>query len=79
MYLALRRRFNRVCYWRDRGEVDFVVSPSDRPVPVQVSHGTASERHLKALDEFYERFPHADEAVFVTADDPEAALGRSLA
>ena len=76
VHIALRRRFGTVCYWRERGEVDFVVSSGGLPVPIQVSWDQPSERHLKALDEFYERFPHAAEAVFVTADAPEAALAR---
>ena len=65
-FLALRRRFGSVSYWRERGEVDFVVRRSDgKPVPVQVSWAGAQERHQRALDGFYERFPDAAEAVFV--------------
>ncbi|MFT3801175.1 MAG: ATP-binding protein [Burkholderiaceae bacterium] len=65
-FLALRRRFGSVSYWRERGEVDFVVRQDDgKLVPVQVSWDGAQERHQRALDGFYERFPDAAEAVFI--------------
>lgn len=74
VHLALRRRYGQVSYWRDRGEVDFVVQPEGRIVPVQVTWDGPEERHRRALDAFYERFPQADEAVFITADRFEEAL-----
>lgn len=73
-FLALRRRHDRVSYWRGKGEVDFVVEVHGEPVPVQVSWEGAQERHHRALDEFYETFPRAREAVFVTASTFEEAL-----
>jgi len=36
-FLALRRRFRDVYYWRGRGEVDFVVLDEGRPRPILVS------------------------------------------
>ena len=74
VYLVLRRRFGDVCYWRDGGEVDFVVRPNGRIVPVQVTWDEALERHHRALERFYERHPQADEAVFVSAARFEEAL-----
>lgn len=76
MHLALRRHFGQVYHWRDRGEVDFVVQAQGRVVRVQVSWDAPADRHHRALESFYERFPQADEAVFVTADDFEASLAR---
>lgn len=73
-YLALRRRFGEVYYWREGGEVDFVVRPEDRVVPVQVTWEAPRERHYRGLELFYEQFPYAEEAVFVTADGFETAL-----
>ncbi|MEM1035089.1 MAG: ATP-binding protein, partial [Myxococcota bacterium] len=35
-YLALRRRFDDICYWRGKGEVDFVVQHEGRITPYQV-------------------------------------------
>lgn len=76
VHLALRRRFGQVFYWRDRGEVDFVVQVGDRIVPVQVSWDEPAERHDRALVDFYERFPQAEEPVFITASSFETALER---
>ncbi len=75
-FLALRRRSARVSYWRGRGEVDFVVQQAGRIVPVQVTWEGLQDRHHRALDDFYEHFPQADEAVVVTVDGFEQALGR---
>jgi hypothetical protein len=74
LHLALRRRFGQVFYWRDRGEVDFVVHNQDRIIPVQVTWDGPEERHHRALESFYERFPQAEEARFVTAEEFEPML-----
>jgi uncharacterized protein len=76
VHLALRRRFGQVFYWRDGGEVDFVVHTDGRIVPVQVSWSGLTERQERASGTFYERFPQAEETVLVTAEDFEAALQR---
>lgn len=73
-YLALRRRFGEVFYWRDEAEVDFVVRVDGRIVPVQVTWGEPLDRHHRSLERFYERHPQADEAVFVTAERFEEAV-----
>jgi len=73
-FLALRRLFRDVYYWRGRGEVDFVVSRNGEPVPIQVSWDGPSERHHKALDAFYEAHPRSAEAIFVTAASFEHGL-----
>lgn len=77
VHLALRRRFGPVFYWRGRGKVDFVVRDGDRIVPWQVSWNGPEPRHERALQEFYEEFPQAEEAVLVTADNFEELLTRS--
>lgn len=67
--LALRRRYREVCYWRgDGGEVDFVVQEGRTVRPIQVTWDTPQPRHHTALDAFYEQFPHAEEAWWVTAE-----------
>ncbi len=73
-FLTLRQRFGEVAYWRDRGEVDFVVRHGAEVIPVQVSWDGPQERHRRALDHFYAAFPTAGEAVFVTAE----SLARGL-
>ena len=66
-YLALRQRYPRVCYWRGRGEIDFVVeNATGETVPIQVTWNNPEARHKIALDEFYGEFPRAREAVLVT-------------
>ncbi len=73
-YLALRRRHRDIFYWRGKHEVDFVVLQEGQAVPYQVSLHGKEERHERALDEFYERHPHAAECVWVTRESfPEIA------
>ncbi len=67
-FILLKKRFQDVFYWRGKGEVDFVVLRNGNPVPVQVTWDEPSARHMKALDEFYESDPRAEEAVFITAE-----------
>jgi predicted AAA+ superfamily ATPase len=67
VFLELRRRYRDVFYWRGDGEVDFVVQDGKRIVPIQVTLEALEPRHERALASFYEAFPHADEAVTVTA------------
>ncbi len=75
-YLALRRRFDSVSYWRDRGEVDFVVQDQGKITPIQVTWSEPEPRHRNALESFYEAHPQAREAVHVTAETFEHALDR---
>ncbi len=66
-FIELKKRCDEVFYWRKAGEVDFVVQSGRSPTPIQVTLEGATERHLRALDDFYETFPHANEAITVTA------------
>jgi hypothetical protein len=76
VHLELRRRGLKPAYWRGRGEVDFVVTTDRGIVPIQVSWETKADRHERALDEFYEAFPQAQEALLVGPAEFEAgALG----
>jgi hypothetical protein len=67
-FLVLRRRYRDVYYWRNGGEVDFVVLQDGHPVPVQVTWDEPLERHQKGIDSFYKAHRDAGEAVFVTAE-----------
>lgn len=75
-FMALRREYGDVCYWRgagpNQGEVDFVVMIDGRPVPVQVSWDGELPRHQRALELFYEAFPTAGEPLFVSTKNFEA-------
>ena len=73
--LALRRRHAEVFYWKGKGEVDFVTRDGQQIVPYQVTWDEPSARHHAALEEFYEHFPTAEEAVFVTRANFEALFG----
>jgi predicted AAA+ superfamily ATPase len=66
VFLALRRRYRDVSYWRGDGEVDFVVQDGRRVVPIQVTLEAEAPRHARALASFYEAHPHAEEARLVT-------------
>jgi len=71
VYLSLRAKTKDIAYWRDKGEVDFVVQTDRGITPIQVTVGEPQARHEDALDEFYKKFPHANEALFVTPDSFE--------
>jgi predicted AAA+ superfamily ATPase len=73
-YLALRRRYGEVSYWRGAGEVDFVTRVDGRIVPFQVTWDEPLDRDHRALESFYESHPQADEAMFVTAARFESTL-----
>ena len=68
-FVELKKRRGEVFYWRQSGEVDFVIEGDRGPTPIQVTVAGATERHLRSLDAFYEAFPHANEAVIVTLDN----------
>ncbi len=72
VYLALRQKTADICYWKGKGEVDFVVTGVRGTTPIQVSMGEPQPRHHEALEEFYREFPHANEALFVTPETVSA-------
>ncbi|MCY4039985.1 MAG: hypothetical protein OXF72_01845 [Gammaproteobacteria bacterium] len=43
-------------------------------MPIQVTLKTPSERHMRALDAFFESFPHAEEPVMVNLEGFPNAL-----
>ncbi|HEX7034556.1 MAG TPA: ATP-binding protein [Pseudomonadales bacterium] len=71
-YVALRRKYGQIYYWRGRGEVDFVFTRDGVVVPCQVTWEGPTARHERALTDFYEAFPQAAECLFVTRDDFES-------
>ena len=71
VYLSLRSKTKDISYWRDKGEVDFVVQTNSGITPIQVTVGEPQARHQDALAEFYRKFPHANEALFITPDSFE--------
>jgi predicted AAA+ superfamily ATPase len=77
--LELRRRGLQPSYWRGRGEVDFVVTTERGITPIQVSWEPPTDRHHRALEEFYEAFPQAQEALVIGPVEFEAGAVAGLA
>ncbi len=74
-YLALRKKFGAVSYWRGKHEVDFVVEDAGRAIPVQVTWDAPEPRHQLGLDEFYAAHPRGTgEPLFITAATFAAGL-----
>lgn len=65
VFLELKRRYGEVFYWKDNREVDFIVQSRDGFFPVQVSASEPQERHYKALEEFYAKFPQASSELYI--------------
>ena len=74
VHLELRRRGLQPAYWRGQGEVDFVVTTDRGIIPIQVSWEPPTDRHHRALEEFYESFPQAQEALLVGPAEFEAGI-----
>jgi predicted AAA+ superfamily ATPase len=68
-FLALKRRFKDVYYWKGKSEVDFVVQNSRGIWPLQVSIEAPKDRHSLALEEFYSNFSMANKEHFVNPDN----------
>jgi len=69
VYIELRRRFSEVYYWREHGEIDFVVSEDGAPTPITVTWDGIQPRHEAAAARFYERFPQGRELVVITKEN----------
>lgn len=70
----LRKKYEKVFYWRNSGEVDFVIQDGNEIVPYQVSWDDKKDRHKKALDDFYIAFPQAKEAISINRDNVEELI-----
>lgn len=69
VFLALRKKYKNVYYWRKKGEVDFVVMGENGLLPIQVSWEEMKPRHEAALKEFYGEFPQAGTALKITKEN----------
>jgi predicted AAA+ superfamily ATPase len=74
VFHALRKRYDFVCYWKGKGEVDFVTQNNEGIVPWQVSWDAPMERHLKSLQEFAKAFPTAAAPRFIHRSNVELFL-----
>lgn len=68
VYLKLRQTHENVYYWQElhKGEVDFVGVNGNSIIPYQVTWNHPESRHEIALENFYQHFPQANEAVFIS-------------
>lgn len=71
IYLHLRKTHEQVYYWQEihQGEVDFIAVNGQSITPYQITWDSPSIRHEKALQHFYQAFPQANEAIFITQDN----------
>ncbi len=74
VFLALKRFFNEVSYWKGKNEVDFVIQNSEGIIPIQVTTDIPKERHHKGFEEFYSQFPSAKKEIFCTPDNFKEVL-----
>lgn len=65
IFIELRKQFSEVYYWKNRGEVDFVINTAKGLTPIQVTWDQLQARHKNALEEFYEQYPNANEAIVI--------------
>lgn len=68
IFLHLKKTHEQVFYWQElhKGEVDFIALHGKNITPYQITWEGPEPRHEKALQYFYENFPQADEAIFIT-------------
>jgi len=70
VFLELRRRLAEVYYWKNKGEIDFVIKNKDSSLTaINVSFtNRIDERELKSLNEFKSSFKNTKEIILVTED-----------
>lgn len=71
IYLRLRQTHENVYYWQElhKGEVDFITVDGNTVTPYQITLNNSEARHDHALRHFYEHFPNANDAVFISLDN----------
>ncbi|MBL7661203.1 ATP-binding protein [bacterium] len=74
VFHTLRKRYKNVYYWREKGEVDFVVYNEGLITPYQVSWNKPEARHVSAANEFKKAFPQAEEARYISRENVEEFL-----
>ncbi|MDF1759916.1 MAG: ATP-binding protein [Coxiellaceae bacterium] len=76
MYLYLKQQHEQIYYWQEihKGEVDFVTIDGQSITPYQITWDKPEPRHEKALQYFYEAFPQANEAIFITKENAKDYL-----
>ena len=70
VFLELKRRSQSPYYWKNKGEVDFVIKEKDQSLTaINVSHSdTIEKREIESLLEFKQEFPKTKKGVLLTKD-----------
>ena len=68
VFLELRRQGKEIYYWKNKGEVDFVVKQKNNSLSaINVSYtDDIDEREMKSLIEFKENFKKTKELIIIT-------------
>ncbi len=76
VFLRLKQTHQQVFYWQEihKGEVDFVAVQGKKITPYQVTLKDPEPRHEIALQNFFEAFPHSEEAKFITLENAHEFL-----
>jgi predicted AAA+ superfamily ATPase len=71
VFLQLKQSYEQVFYWQElhQGEVDFIGVQGQSITPYQVTWEGLDQRHEKALTNFYQAFPQANDAVIITNEN----------
>lgn len=78
VYLELLRRRKEIFYWREKGEVDFVIKGPDGLNAIQVSYANdINERESKSLLEFSKKYPIKN-AFLITGDTFKTELHQGV-
>jgi predicted AAA+ superfamily ATPase len=76
VFLHLKKTSDKVFYWQEthRGEVDFIAIRGNKITPYQVTWDAPELRHEKSLAHFYDVYPNAEEAEFITRHNAQEYL-----
>jgi predicted AAA+ superfamily ATPase len=76
VYLHLRRRSRELSYWRDAGEVDFVLG-GKAPEPINVTSGVPEPpREKKAMQDFMDKYKVREGTIITKDEGSEETLGK---
>lgn len=70
VFVELKRRGNEIYYWKNKGEVDFIIKNKDQSLTaINVSYADETdEREVNSLLEFKKKFRNVKELVILTKD-----------
>jgi predicted AAA+ superfamily ATPase len=74
IFLALKRKFKNVYYWKGKKEMDFVVETETGIRPLQVTLHEKKDRHADGAKEFQIAHPKSLQCLLVTMENWEKIL-----